>query len=169
MDPLKNQQPAKSAGPDTARSAIQRLTRSEKTAGTRAGRRRLSRFGVAATEFAVVAPLFFLLVIGMIELGRGLMVQQVLINASRVGAREAITVGSTTTDVQTVVQDYAASVSVPGVLVTVTPDPAAAAAGTMVTVSTSVAYNDISWLAAPWFLSGQTLTADSSMRKEGFD
>ena len=55
-----------------------------------------SRWGVAATEFAIVAPVFLLLVIGILELGRALMVQQVLINASRVGARQAITLGATT-------------------------------------------------------------------------
>jgi Flp pilus assembly protein TadG len=40
------------------------------------------------TEFAVVAPVFFLMVVGFLEFGRALMVQQVLINASRVGARQ---------------------------------------------------------------------------------
>jgi Flp pilus assembly protein TadG len=43
-----------------------------------------ARFGIAATEFAIIAPLFFLLVIGMLEFSRALMVQQVLINGSRV-------------------------------------------------------------------------------------
>ena len=51
-----------------------------------AGRLRSRRRGAAATEFAIVAPVFFLMVIGFIEFGRALMVQQVLVNASRVGA-----------------------------------------------------------------------------------
>ncbi len=38
-------------------------------------------------EFAVVAPVFLLLVFGMIEYGRMVMVQQVITNASREGAR----------------------------------------------------------------------------------
>jgi Flp pilus assembly protein TadG len=128
-----------------------------------------NRVGAAATEFAIVAPLFFLLVIGMIELGRGLMVQQVLINASRVGARQAITVGATNSEVQTAVTDYAASVAVPNVSVDVTPDPASSPAGTMMSVTTSVPFDDVSWLASPWFLGGRTLTAESTMRKEGFE
>jgi len=131
--------------------------------------RRHKRLGVAATEFAIVAPVFLLLVIGMVELGRALMVQQVLINASRVGARQAITLGATTSSVQDAVQDYAASVAVPGVTVSVTPDPSAVAAGDPVTVSTSVAYNGVSWLPSPWFLGGATLQASSRMRKEGFE
>ena len=135
----------------------------------RRGHGRLSRCGAAAVEFAIVAPVFFLLVIGMIEIGRALMVQQVLINASRVGARQAVTAGATTSAVQTAVKDYAASVAVPSVSVAVTPDPAAAKSGDTMTVTTSVNYNSVSWLASPWFLGGKTLTASSKMRKEGFD
>jgi Flp pilus assembly protein TadG len=102
------------------------------------------RRGVAATEFAIVAPLFLLFVIGIIELGRGLMVQQVLINASRVGARQAITLGATAASVKTSVADYAASVAVPHVSVTVAPDPASVVAGAPITVTTSVQYADVS-------------------------
>jgi Flp pilus assembly protein TadG len=127
------------------------------------------RRGIAATEFAIVAPIFLLLVIGIMEIGRGMMVQQVLVNASRVGARQAITLGATTAEVQAAVADYAASVAVPGVAVSVTPDPAAAKEGDVITVTTTIDYNDVSWLASPWFLNGTTLTASSLMRKEGFE
>jgi Flp pilus assembly protein TadG len=126
------------------------------------------RRGAAVAEFALVAPLFLLMVMGMIELGRALMVQQVLINASRVGARAAITAGATTSDVQQAVRDYAESVAVPGVSVAVSPNPATAASGTMISVDTSVDFNQVSWMASPWFLNGKTLKADSRMRKEGF-
>ena len=131
--------------------------------------RRRSRRGAAATEFAVVAPVFFLMVIGFLEFGRAMMVQQVLINASRVGARQAITTSGTTGEVQTVVQDYTAGVAVPGVSVVVSPDPAAADPGDAITVTTSVAFSDVSWMPAPWFLGDTTLTASSQMRKEGFE
>src|SRR3954468_16703068 len=93
-------------------------------------RSRRSRLGVAATEFAIVAPVFFLMVIGFIEFGRALMVQQVLINAARVGARMATTTGSTTTTVQSAVQSYTTGVAIPGVTVSVSPNPATATAGT---------------------------------------
>jgi Flp pilus assembly protein TadG len=139
----------------------------------RFGRRRMMkkrcRRAAAATEFAIVAPVFFLMVIGFIEIGRALMVQQVLINASRVGARMASTTGSTTTGVETAVQDYTSSVAVPGVTVAVSPNPATAAAGTTITVTTSVGFDSVSWMSSPWFLGGKTLTASSKMRKEGFE
>ena len=52
-------------------------------------------------EFAVVAPIFFLLILGMVEFGRMMMVQQVLTNASREGARIAVLDNTTTADVTT--------------------------------------------------------------------
>jgi Flp pilus assembly protein TadG len=130
---------------------------------------RRTRLGAAATEFAIVAPVFFLMIVGFLEFGRALMVQQVLINASRVGAREAITTGSTTAEVETAVQNYAAGVAVPGVEVAVSPSPASAAPGTTITVTTSVPFGTVSWMTSPWFLGGKTLTASSMMRKEGFE
>jgi Flp pilus assembly protein TadG len=132
-------------------------------------RRRSRRLGASATEFAVVAPIFFLMIIGFIEFGRALMVQQVLVNASRVGAREAVTTSATTTGVTTAVEQYTAGVAVPGVSVSVTPNPASAAPGTTITVTTSVPFTSVSWMASPWFLGGKTLTASSKMRKEGFN
>jgi Flp pilus assembly protein TadG len=130
---------------------------------------RLQRRGVAVVEFAIVAPVFFMMVIGFIEFGRALMVQQVLINASRVGARQASTTGATTSQVQAAVQAYTNGVSINGVKVTVTPDPSAAAAGTAITVETTVPFGSVSWMNTPWFLAGKTLKASSQMRKEGFD
>ncbi len=45
------------------------------------------RKGAAAVEFALVLPLFVLIFLGMLELGRGLHVQQVITQAAREGAR----------------------------------------------------------------------------------
>jgi Flp pilus assembly protein TadG len=127
------------------------------------------RRGVAATEFAIVAPVFFLMVMGFIEFGRAMMVQQVLINASRVGARQASTTGATTAQVQAAVQAYTSGVTINGVTVTVAPDPSTAVAGTAITVNTSVPFSSVSWLKSAWFLGGKTLKASSQMRKEGFE
>lgn len=136
---------------------------------TSSRRARVIRRGVAATEFAIVAPVFFLMVIGFLEFGRALMVQQVLINASRVGARQASTTAATTGEVEAAVSDYTQGLAVPGVDVTVSPNPSTAAAGTAITVTASVPFSEVSWMASPWFLGGKTLTATSQMRKEGFE
>jgi Flp pilus assembly protein TadG len=130
---------------------------------------RITRLGASATEFAIIAPLFFTLIIGILEFGRALMVQQVLINGSRVGARQAITTGATSSDVIAAVEEYTEGVAVPGVDVTVDPNPATATAGTSITVTTSVNFSEVSWLPAPWFLGGANLSANSVMRKEGFE
>jgi Flp pilus assembly protein TadG len=136
---------------------------------TAAGRRnRRQRKGVAAVEFAIVAPVFFLMVIGIIEIGRAMMVQQVLINASRVGARRAVMLSSDEQSVIDAVTEYAAGVGVNGVEATVSPNPATAGAGQAVTVNVSIGFEQVSWLPAPWIMGGRDLTSTSVMRKEGF-
>jgi Flp pilus assembly protein TadG len=131
-------------------------------------RRRATSRGVAAVEFAIVAPIFFMLVIGIIEVGRAIMVQQVLINASRVGARRAAMLSSTEAEVLSAVTEFTSGVGVSSVTATVTPDPETAEGGDALTVSTSVSYADVSWLPTPWFMGGKTLTSSAVMRKEGF-
>jgi Flp pilus assembly protein TadG len=119
-------------------------------------------------EFAVVAPVFFILIFGMIEFGRMVMVQQVITNASREGARLSVLDGSTATDVETTVQNYLSSARVNGANVTIDPaDPGSAGYGDPVTVTVSVPFDQVSWLPSPMFIGGQTeLTASSIMRRE---
>jgi Flp pilus assembly protein TadG len=128
---------------------------------------RRNRRGAAAVEFAVVAPLFFLMVFGMIEFGRMIMVQQVITNASREGARMGVLDGATTASVQAAVQNYLQGASVQGAQVTVNPDPPSSAGyGAPVTITVSVNFNQVSWLPSPMFLGGQSLSATSVMRRE---
>ena len=58
------------------------------------------RRGAAAVEFAVVAPLFFLLLAGIIEFGQAFRVEHMLSTASRRGARAAVVDGATTSRVR---------------------------------------------------------------------
>jgi len=128
---------------------------------------RRNRQGVAAVEFAVVAPLFFLLILGMIEFGRMIMVQQVITNGSREGARVAVLDGATTTEVTNAVQAYLTNSAVNGAVVAVTPNPPSSAGyGEPVTVTVSVPFNQVSWLPSPMFLGGNTLVASTVMRRE---
>lgn len=125
------------------------------------------RRAAAAVEFAIVAPVFFLLVLGMIEYGRMVMVQQVITNASREGARQAVLDGATTTEVQSAVNSYLTSGSISGATVTVTPDPPSDAEyGDPVTVSVSIPFSQVSWLPSPMYLGGKTLVATTVMRRE---
>jgi Flp pilus assembly protein TadG len=71
-----------------------------------AGRRR----GVSLVEFAVVAPVFFLVLLGILEYARFLFVVQMLNNAAREGARYAAvnTTSVTTSNIQNYVDNYMA-------------------------------------------------------------
>ena len=80
--------------------------------GTR--RRQRGRPGAAAVEFALVAPLLVMLVLGMIEFGRMMMVEQILTNAAREGARKAVLPGVTKTQVESAVDSYLQNSSVSG-------------------------------------------------------
>ncbi|MEX0793014.1 MAG: TadE family protein [Pirellulaceae bacterium] len=120
-------------------------------------------------EFAIVAPLFFLLIFGMIEYGRMVMVQQVITNASREGARRAVLEGAVTGDVVQAVEDFlnSGAVSANAAEITITPDPPASAGfGQPVAVSVSISFSDVSWLPSPMYLGGTTLEARTVMRRE---
>jgi len=103
----------------------------------------------------------------MIEFGRMVMVQQVITNASREGARIGILDGATTSDVQTAVQNYLQGASVQGAAVDVNPSPPSSAGyGEPVTVAVSVSFDQVSWLPSPMFLGGRALRATTVMRRE---
>jgi Flp pilus assembly protein TadG len=155
----------KSARPVRARRKPARPVRARRKPAR--PRRRAPRRGAAVAEFAVVAPLLFLLIFGMFEFGRLVMVQQVLTNASREGARRGILERATAAEVETVVQDYLAGSSVSGATVTVSPGSLAGVGfGDPVTVTVSVPFDEVSWVPAPWFLGGKTMSAQSVMRAE---
>ncbi|MCD4728077.1 MAG: pilus assembly protein [Pirellulales bacterium] len=131
---------------------------------------RINRQGAAAVEFALVAPLFFLMVFGMIEFGRMIMVQQVITNATREGARIAVLDSQTATAslVASTVSDYLQNAGISGETVTIDPaEPTSAAYGEPVTVTVQVPFSSVSWLPAPMFISANTnLTASAVMRRE---
>src|SRR5271167_304355 len=62
--------------------------------------------GIAAVELAVVAPLVACLLVGLLQVGRMVQVNQILTNAAREGARKASTGVNTYADVQTTVANY---------------------------------------------------------------
>ena len=128
---------------------------------------RKKRLGAAAVEFAFVAPVFFLLVFGMIEFGRMAMVQQVITNASREGARRAVLDGATTTTIENIVNDYLGGGSITGAEIDVIPNPPSDAGhGEPVTVTVTIGFDEVSWLASPMFLRETNLSATTVMRRE---
>ena len=138
-------------------------------------RRMSRRRGASTVELAVVAPVLFLLVFGVIELGRMVMVQQALTNAAREGCRTA-TLASTlnSLDAETACRDYLGSVIAGAanpstVAVTVNPTSLTGITpGTAITVDTSVNFSDVSWLPSNFLnlSSGLVLRGHSAQRRE---
>jgi len=128
---------------------------------------RRSRRGASAVEFAVVAPIFFLLVFGMIEIGRAVMVQQIITNASREGARRAVLDGATASEVTSFVNTYLTNASLPSATITYPQgNPENAGFGAPVEVTVSIPFNQVSWLPSPFYLGGETMVASTIMRRE---
>jgi Flp pilus assembly protein TadG len=137
---------------------------------------RKRRRGAAAVEFAIVAPIFFMLFCGMIEFGRAIMVEQIITNAAREGARVAVLDGASTTSVTTQVTNYltsanlgnagatvSVSVAAPGSTTFTVADPSTAVYGGSIQVTVSVNYGSISWIPSSMFISAGSTTASSQL------
>ena len=64
-----------------------------------------NRTGATAVEFAIVTPILFLFVLGLIEWGRFEMVRQVTSSAAFNAAREGTLLGSSVADAERVAND----------------------------------------------------------------
>jgi Flp pilus assembly protein TadG len=131
---------------------------------------RTRRLGAATVEFAAVAPLLLLFILGIIEFGRAMTVQEILTNGAREGARKAALPGTSDSDVYAAIDSYMAGAGISGHSRTVTPRTSTAAPGTAMRVTVSVPYSSVSWLPsqAVAFLGSSALTASVEMRKEEY-
>ena len=130
-------------------------------------------------ETALVLPIFFMIILGIIEFGRAMMVAQLLTNGAREGARLAVMADATNTNVETAVLDFVeSSVGVPrgnvSVTITVTPatgnpDPAnnlaVANKRDLCTVLVSVPFADVDYLPGE-YLADRNLIGQCAMRRE---
>ena len=62
--------------------------------------------GAALLETAITMPIILLVSVGIFEFGRAYQTWQVLTNAAREGARQAVLIDKTDADVRTTVQNY---------------------------------------------------------------
>jgi Flp pilus assembly protein TadG len=138
-------------------------------------RKRSSRRGAAALEFVLVSVIFVLTLLGMIELSRAVMVQQVVVNAAREGARRAVVPGATEADLtgeNGVITHYLTRVQTGGtytVTIYVNGEESslpAANSHDQVTVQVSVPFSDVSWGILTFFPSTTVLSSAATMRKE---
>ena len=140
-----------------------------------------ARRGAAMVEMALVLPVFLMLVMGIIEFGRGMMVSNLVTNAAREGARMAVLDGSTNAEVQTAVRTFlqgaissSLTTSDIGITITVTPapgnpNPANVLANTsprdLIAVQVALPFNKVALIPGK-YLAGRTLTGNSAMRHE---
>ena len=134
---------------------------------------RKHRRGAAAVEFAIIAPLFFLLIMGMIEIGRAVMVQQIITNASREGARLAVLPGENNANVTDRVDSILNNSGISGSTTEILSEFDGpiniqdAGYGDVIKVKVSVPFSEVSWLpGAERYLGGSTLSATTVMRGE---
>ena len=138
-----------------------------------------SRSGAALVEMALVLPVFLMVIFGIIEFGRGMMVGQMVTNAAREGARLGVISGNSNADVETKVKDFIldatgiANVDV-AVTITITPDPsnvdpvnvlANSNTGDFIKVKVAVSAEKAT-LLQPDFLTGKSIVGIATMRHE---
>lgn len=130
-----------------------------------------ARPAAALVEFAMVAPLLFLLVMGSVEFARAFMANNLLANAARCGGRVGAIPGTANADITASVDQSLGGVGISGHSVSVTVngkpvDAKTAFQGDTVEVSVSVPYSAVTWLPSPSFLADATLKETVVMRRE---
>lgn len=130
------------------------------------------RRGAAVVEMALVTPLFFVLVFGLIEFGRMVMVQDALMDAARDGCRTAVLATTISqANVETKIRNSLASTvavaaDVDKCRIAVSPSNLnGMEPGTAITTSVEMNYADVTWLP-PSFLASVVLRGEATMNRE---
>jgi Flp pilus assembly protein TadG len=114
-----------------------------------------------------------MLLFGSIDVGRAMMVSNLLTNAAREGGRVSVVSTSSNADVQSTVTSVLTNMGLPAnkaqtsVLVNgVAADVSTAKPADLITVTVNVSYSEVSWLPASWFLGNATVGGRVVMRRE---
>lgn len=130
------------------------------------GNRKKNRTGAAVIEFAIIIPVFMLILLGTIEACSMIFLQQSLEIAAYEAARVTIVPKTDTQDVADAVDTILVPRRVKGFSVAVTPsDFQTAAYGSFIRVEVSASCNSNSVLP-PMFYGSRTLTGTVNMMKE---
>lgn len=151
-------------------------------------RKHRDRDGATMVETAFVLPVFFLLLIGLIEFARAFMVIQMVNAAAREGAALGMLDGTTSGETEDIIRDFLKTGGIEdGVQIEIldgtpyderkvgdpTPDPGSltdlelidAAPRQLAIVRISVPFKDVSWVT-PFWLGDVTIQAQVAMRHE---
>jgi Flp pilus assembly protein TadG len=131
------------------------------------------RRGAAAVEFALVATVFFLFVFGVFEIGRLMMLQQIMGEACRQGARRAILESASESAIVSQIESKLAANTIAGATVTISWEDKATQSNMAnlgfqdpLTVRATVPYSNVSWLVPTWVVQGAVMEAQCTMRVE---
>ncbi len=127
------------------------------------------RRGATAVEFAICAPILLMIVFGVIEFGRALMIQNALTSAAREGCRKATL--ATTHDVNqvTAAAERQVAIAAPKGKCSVSCSPSSLGSiqpGTPLTVTVDVNYSDVSWVPKSVLPSGLKLQGKAVQIRE---
>lgn len=130
------------------------------------------RTGAYIVEYAFVAPIFFLVVLGIFEIGRACMVVELLTEAARQACRKSVIEGTSGPAAQQAAIDYLTGVGINGETASVyvngqpigTTDLSTMPAYTDITVVVSVPASNVTWVPAG-FITGN-LSGQFTMRRE---
>jgi Flp pilus assembly protein TadG len=128
------------------------------------------RRGASIVEFAVVAPILFVFILGIIEVGRALMATHLLTNAARQGCRAAIVGSTSTSQITTAVVNSLQNQGISNDTVNVqvndgTTDASTAKSNDEITVTVSVPASKVTWLPSVLFLKG-SISGQYTLRRE---
>jgi Flp pilus assembly protein TadG len=125
------------------------------------------RRGLAVVEFAIIAPVFVFLALGMVEMARGMMVKEVLTDAARKGARTGILPYAANAAIQSDVNSVLTSNNISAADATViiqvndkTVDAATAVQNDKISVKVSIPVAKVAWIT-PLFLPGATIESET--------
>lgn len=122
------------------------------------------RQGATAVEFAIVAPIFFLLMMASFEFSRLNVIRHTADNAAYEAARHAMVPGATAAEAVAKANSILRTVGTRGARVTITPTILGPTVDT-INVSIDVPLSQNGWIV-PKFTSGRTLTVQSTLRTE---
>jgi Flp pilus assembly protein TadG len=130
------------------------------------------RWAASAVEFAFVAPVLATMVLGMIELGRGIMVKEMLSDAAQKACRKGALPGKANTDVQAEVDNIMSDNGITGYSTTIqvngsTVDVNTANKGDQISVKVSVPVSQVYWMTTFFVPSSDVESETVIMMRQG--
>lgn len=122
------------------------------------------RIGATTVEFAIVSPIFFLIVFTMFEFARLNVIRHTADNAAYEAARTAIVPGATAAEATAKANELLSILGTRGANITVSPSVISENTPE-VTIEIDIPMGQNGWVA-PKFTSGRTLHAESTLRTE---